>query len=123
MNKRKLQHFEKLLLEERERELRELGYLEDRLDDTPKDSSDDLSSYPYHIADQGTDTEERERESIMATASGETLYLIDQALRKVHSGKYGVCEKCGEKIGEERLEALPYAILCIACQEEEEKRK
>ncbi len=123
MTKRKLKHFENLLLKERERELRDLGYLEDRLNDMPKDSANDLSSHPYHIADQGTDAEEREIESILATTSGEALYKIDQALRKIYSGKYGICESCSDKIEEGRLEAVPYASLCIRCEEEEEERR
>jgi len=123
MNKKKLKHFENLLLRERERELGALGYLQERLNDTPKDSSHDLSSYPYHIADQGTDAEEREIESILATTSGETLYKIDQALRKIYAGNYGLCESCGQKIEEGRLEAVPYAQLCITCEEKEERRR
>ncbi len=123
MNKRKLKRFEKLLLKERERELKDLGYLEDRLNDTPKDSANDLSSYPYHMADQGTDAEEREIESILATTRGETLYRIDQALRRIYSGEYGTCESCGGKIEEGRLEAVPYASLCIGCEQEEERRR
>lgn len=123
MNKRKLQRYERLLLKERERELKDLGYLQDRLNDTPKDSANDLSSYPYHMADQGTDAEEREIESILATTRGETLYKIDHALRKIYSGHYGVCEACGEKIEEGRLDTVPYAILCIKCEQEAERRR
>lgn len=123
MNKRKLRRFEKLLLKERERELKDLGYLQDRLNDTPKDSANDLSSYPYHMADQGTDAEEREIESILATNRGETLYKIDQALRKIYSGNYGLCESCGQKIEEGRLEAVPYAILCIKCEQDNERKR
>ena len=47
---------------------------------------------------------------------------VDAALDKIRQNSYGLCEKCGEEIGEKRLEALPFARYCIACQEEEESR-
>jgi DnaK suppressor protein len=47
---------------------------------------------------------------------------VDDALQKIRRKSYGLCERCGEPIGEKRLEALPFAKLCIRCQEEEERR-
>ena len=44
-----------------------------------------------------------------------TIQQIDNALLRISKGTYGVCEKCGEPISEARLEALPYATLCIDC--------
>jgi DnaK suppressor protein len=52
---------------------------------------------------------------------GETLRKIDEALRKVNEGTYGICEDCGEEISEERLKILPFAIYCIDCQEKREQ--
>ena len=51
------------------------------------------------------------------------LKQVDEALHKIRQDSYGLCEACGEMIGERRLEALPFARLCIACQEEEERAK
>lgn len=51
----------------------------------------------------------------------ETLALIDDALRRLRRGEYGRCAECGEPIAEARLAALPFARLCVACQEEEER--
>lgn len=50
------------------------------------------------------------------------LKLIDAALTRIEQGKYGFCLKCGKRIPEERLEALPYAFLCIECKSEDERR-
>lgn len=55
------------------------------------------------------------------SSHGETLRKIDEALRKLNEGTYGICEDCGEKIDEERLKILPFAIYCIDCQERKEQ--
>lgn len=44
------------------------------------------------------------------------LHDIDESLRKIREGSYGVCEECGEEIGEKRLHVLPTATLCVICQ-------
>ena len=48
----------------------------------------------------------------------ERLSQIEAGLERIKAGQYGVCERCGEKINPARLRALPYAILCIKCQEQ-----
>ncbi len=50
----------------------------------------------------------------------ENLMKIDEALRKLEQGTYGICEECGEEITEERLKILPFAIYCRECQERKE---
>ena len=51
------------------------------------------------------------------------LRQVDEALDKIRQDTYGLCESCGEMINERRLEALPFAKLCISCQEKEEQAK
>lgn len=51
----------------------------------------------------------------------ETLLKIDEALRKLAEGTYGICEECGEEISKQRLEVLPFAIYCRDCQEKREE--
>jgi DnaK suppressor protein len=55
------------------------------------------------------------------SAHRETLLKIDESLRKLNEGTYGLCEDCGDAISEERLKILPFAIYCIDCQERREK--
>ncbi len=50
------------------------------------------------------------------------MRLIDSALSRIELGKYGICLKCGKKIPRERLEALPYALMCVECQSADERR-
>ncbi len=56
----------------------------------------------------------------LSQAERETLFLIDLALKKIENGTYGICEECGEPIGEKRLEAIPWVRLCINCSQNEE---
>jgi DnaK suppressor protein len=49
------------------------------------------------------------------------MYNIDEALRKIAEGTYGICEECGEEISEKRLMVLPTATLCVDCQENKEQ--
>jgi DnaK suppressor protein len=53
----------------------------------------------------------------------EELDAIDRALRKIEAGAYGLCESCGRKVSLQRLEALPWATLCGACQRKSEEAK
>ncbi len=50
-----------------------------------------------------------------------TLERIDEALRKIEEGTYGICEDCGSEISEERLKVIPFAIYCVECMEKREK--
>jgi DnaK suppressor protein len=51
----------------------------------------------------------------------ETLFKIDEALRKLYEGTYGICEDCGDEISNERMKVLPFASYCIDCQERREE--
>ncbi len=125
MNKKNLLYFEKRLLEERRRVLKELGTYDDVFG--AKDSSGDgsLSSYSFHMADQGTDAMEREKAFLFASQEGRFLWHIDQALRRLYKTpeKYGKCMTCGTDIAYERLDALPHARFCFNCKQREEDAK
>jgi len=115
-------HFENRLLAERQRLLKELGYLEQNvLKQNQRDSSGDLSGYSFHMADLGTDAMEREKAFLFASAEGRAIYDVDEALRRLYNGVYGTCESCGQPIARERLEVVPHARLCVRCKEREEK--
>ncbi len=117
MRARDRERFEKRLLEEKARVARELEEQESAARSTLRDSSGDLSAYAYHMADVGTDAMEREQNFMLAANLGRTLAEIEEALRRVREGSYGVCDRCRRAIGVKRLLALPYARLCLDCQE------
>ena len=75
------------------------------------------------IADQATTAYTKEFLLAIGDAERQMLKQVDVALEKIKLKKYGQCERCGEKIGEKRLEALPFARLCIACQQQEEEHR
>ncbi|MFN2543595.1 MAG: TraR/DksA family transcriptional regulator [Actinomycetota bacterium] len=69
------------------------------------------------FADSAHSTAERGRLLSLVGELRENLKDVEHALAKVPRGTYGVCERCGEPIGEERLEAIPWARLCITCKQ------
>lgn len=82
---------------------------------TRSEANGDLSSMPIHMADIGSDNYEQEFTlSLMQTEEG-TLDAIEAALEKIEDGVYGVCEDCEGAISKTRLQAIPYAPLCIKC--------
>ncbi len=122
MNKKELAHFEKRLLEERDRVIKKIAQFDAHFAETLQSANGDLSAYSFHMADQGTDAMEREKAFLFASKEGRLLYHIDEALRRIYKtpARFGKCEECGEDIGFERLDALPHARLCIRCKEREE---
>lgn len=122
MDKKRLSKLEGRLLEEREQVLKELGVFDENRMETARTASGDLSAYSFHMADQGTDAMEREKAFLFASQEGRQLYRIDEALRRLYQQpeNFGLCYECEEPIRWERLEALPYATLCIECKEREE---
>jgi len=125
MTKKNLQHFEKRLLEERRRVLKELGRADEAFRNTPQSADGDLSSYSFHMADQGTDAMEREKAFLFASQEGRFLWHIDEALRRLYRSPetFGKCHNCGQEIAFERLDALPHARYCIDCKQREEDAK
>ena len=124
MKKKDLQKYEALLLAKRAELLEELGLLKKSgLNSTLKDASGEISSYSTHMADQGTDSFEREKTFQLASKSGRFLHHIDEALLRIKDNTYGKCQECGKEISSARLEAVPHARLCIACKEKEEIKK
>ena len=125
MGKKQLAHFEKRLLEERKRVLKELGHYDETFGSTPQGADGDLSSYSFHMADQGTDAMEREKAFLFASQEGRFLWHIDEALRRLYKRPetFGKCHGCGGAIAFERLDALPQARFCIDCKQKEEDGK
>jgi DnaK suppressor protein len=125
MSKKMLTHFEKRLLEERKRVLKELGNYNEAFNATPQSADGDLSSYSFHMADQGTDAMEREKAFLFASQEGRFLWHIDEALRRLYRSPetFGKCQQCGEDIDFDRLDALPHARLCIKDKQREEDGK
>lgn len=114
LTKKKRQHLEKRLLEERKRAQRLLGgSIADARDDG-EDGTGDLTSMPLHPADLGTDTMQEELDASNATRISRELAEIDAALERLYKTpeRYGICEDTGKDIPFERLDIIPWARTC-----------
>ena len=93
----------------------------DNLKRSPIEASGDISAHSTHMADQGTDNFDRELALNLASSRQESLYDIEDAIRRVDEGTYGACETCGGAIELPRLKALPFAKKCMSCQNAAER--
>jgi len=124
MKTQQMERYQSLLLQKRTELAEQLGIIrETSFQDTIKNASGDNSAYAFHMADQGTDTEEREKAFMLAHREGRLIYHIDEALERIKNGTYGLCLECGKSISVERLEAVPHARLCIECKSKEESEQ
>jgi len=78
--------------------------------------SDDLDQpLPADLEDQAIDLEDDEVLSSLGRANSDEVRLLNEALKRIADGSYGVCAKCGDAISPARLDAVPYAMLCREC--------
>jgi RNA polymerase-binding protein DksA len=109
-----IEHFRTRLLEERDRLRHAVAYLHDEREGAQADEGEnELSTADNHLGDQATNTYDRELDDGLEEGGRGVLVQIDIALKRIEDGTYGKCERCGRDIGEERLEARPWATLCI----------
>lgn len=121
--KKELVFYKKLIARQKEEILDGIKHIsEDTLKKSQKDAAGDISGYTYHMADVATDTYDREFSLGLASNERQLLYELDDALKKIEDGSFGFCEECKGSIAKNRLKAVPYARLCVKCQEKKEKR-
>jgi DnaK suppressor protein len=102
------------LLEERDR-------IEKALESLRDDEAEEPAVSDNHLAETATATLDREIDDTLEENSTRMLTAIDAALARVEAGTYGACENCRREISAERLEAYPWAALCIDCKREAER--
>jgi len=119
MNRQEAEHYRQLLL-------KMLDETEDTIElmkshregEQDKYSTGELSNYDNHPADQGTELFYLEMNNALKVHGENIMKDIKDALGRIDRGTYGVCAGCGSDIPRERLEVLPYARMCLKCQEE-----
>lgn len=117
-----LLHFRDLLVEKRKELLGDVNLIEgEALRQSQIDSDGDISSMPIHMADMGTDNFEQEFSINLVDSERKLLREINEAIDRIYSGTYGICEGTGKPIPKSRLEALPWARYCIEYAEMVEK--
>lgn len=124
MDKKETKIYKDLLLKKKAELARGIEHLaNDALKTSQRDASGDLSAYSLHMADMATDNYDREFALNLADNEQKLLHRIEAALERIDSDSYGLCEVCNKKISKVRLKAVPYAELCVPCQEKQEKKK
>jgi DnaK suppressor protein len=115
-------HFRELLVDERKRVVAAIDNLHEDHQGSMSDETGEDAVYDNHLADTATETYDRELDYTLEENAEHVLADIDAALKRIEDGTYGTCTNCGKQIPAERLEARPYATLCIDCQRERERR-
>lgn len=107
-------HLERRLLEERRRALSVLRQFDEWRDASLTAAAGDLSDYPFHVADHGTDAYDADMDTVQAERASRELQEIDEALRRLYETpeRFGVCDATGKAIPFERLDIVPWAHTC-----------
>ncbi len=109
-----VQYFREMLLQKRREILQNVQEIEgETLRKSRLDASGDLSSMPIHMADLGTDNYQQEFSLGLMDSERRLLVEIDDALNRIATGTYGICEGTGKPIPKARLEAQPWARYCV----------
>ncbi|MCX5710121.1 MAG: TraR/DksA family transcriptional regulator [Candidatus Omnitrophica bacterium] len=123
LSKKELGEFKKLVLKKKEEILDDIKHIsDDTLKKSQKEASGDISGYTYHMADVATDSYDREFSLGLASNERKFIYELDDALKRIEEGTFGVCEDCKALIAKNRLKAVPHTRLCVKCQEKREKK-
>jgi len=104
----------KHLLELRERLMHQMSGL-------AKESAEEMSNYSLHMADSGTDNFDRDFALSLLSSDQDAIYEIEEALKRIEKGTYGVCELTGKPIPAPRLEAIPWTRFTVEAQSQLEK--
>ena len=120
---KKYERIRQMLIEEAARVRADLKEVESRTARTTESEvASETGGYEDHPADMASETYEREKDLALGENLQDILGKIRIALEKMDQGTYGICDACRERIAAERLEALPFATLCVGCQSQLEGR-
>jgi RNA polymerase-binding protein DksA len=118
-----LDKLRRLLEEERETYVRQAHDLAAEAEALASEREPGDTQFDEESGEGDTLNVERERDLALSASATQAVEEIDRALRRMDAGNYGICERCGKKIAVARLEALPFAALCIECKSREERRR
>jgi RNA polymerase-binding transcription factor DksA len=132
-SKKDLEHFKQIILDKRDEIIEQLQNLKEQmLDPTTGEYINENSPYSLHMAEQGTDAMEREKTFLYAQRENKFLGYLEDALKRIEAGTYGICIECIEEpqhlcetcplIPKARLEAVPHSQLCVPIKQRQEKR-
>lgn len=114
-----LAKYREILLDKREALLGQVASLDEVVANSAK--ATESSKSPLSIAENASDSYEQDFAFMSMESEEGLIRKIEEALQRIREGTYGACADCGDPIKTERLEALPFANLCVGCQEKEER--
>ncbi|MCX7805313.1 MAG: TraR/DksA C4-type zinc finger protein [Planctomycetota bacterium] len=121
MDEEKLAKLREMLLEKRRALLDAIESLSQ--DSAASKETAGTSRIPGENADAASESLDMDTLMLSMESEDEFLRKVDAALAKIESGTYGICEECGKAVGDARLEALPFAPPCLACQKKIDYRR
>ncbi len=124
LTRKDIAQFRELLIEKRSQLRGDVRHMQNEaLGTNRRDAAGDLSNMPLHMADLGTDN--YEQEFTLGLIEGEQTLLreIEEALQRIESGTFGVCQATGKPIGKARLRAKPWAKFCYEYTLQQEQRR
>ncbi|HLG32253.1 MAG TPA: hypothetical protein VI362_04380 [Ignavibacteriaceae bacterium] len=132
-SKKDLESFKSIILEKRDEIIEQLQNLKEQmLDPTTGEYINENSPYSLHMAEQGTDAMEREKTFLYAQRENKFLSYLEDALKRIEAGTYGICVECIEEpqhlcetcplIPKERLIAVPHSQHCLPIKQRQEKK-
>src|SRR6478752_5145609 len=108
------QKYYRNLLDLRERLLNQMSGL-------AKESAEEMASYSLHMADSGTDNFDRDFALSLLSSDQDAIYEIEEALKRIEKGTFGVCELTGKQIPKARLDAIPWTRFTVEAQAQLER--
>lgn len=111
-NDEELQYFREIIEKKLSESEDELNILQKSLRESMENSSDE-SAYSFHMADAGSDAQEREKTYVLLNRTRKFIKYLNDALKRIDNKTYGVCKVTGNKIAKGRLEAVPHTQLSI----------
>lgn len=125
MEQQKIESYRNRLLKEKERLQQELSNVHRENQEVAGSRAAGVGAdqnYEDHMADGATDLFDRERDLSLEQNLVDLVTQVDEALKRITGGTYGLCASCNEPIGDERLKAIPYANLCLKDKKRQEGR-
>lgn len=117
LSQRELNHFKKLILEQKNDILENARRLRESLvDENTGEYVGENSTFSMHMAEQGTDEIEREKTFLFIQRDEKHLFYLESALERIEKKTYGLCVSCGNPIEKARLEAVPITQHCFKCK-------
>lgn len=111
-NDEELEYFRQIIIKKRDEAEQEVDSLQTSLRESMENASNE-SAYSFHMADAGTDAQEREKTYMLFNRTKKFVKYLDEALQRIDNKTYGLCKVTGKTISKGRLEAVPHTQLSI----------